>query len=85
MDPVDASPRRVRYVTANWQAGADGSDGRFSFLVVTDDEERHVLTVSAAAATALVELCRAGSVLLWDAQDRTLIVANLVGEWLSPS
>jgi hypothetical protein len=32
--------------------------------------------------TALVALTQADTTLLWDPADRTLIVANLVGNWL---
>lgn len=50
--------------------------------VVTEDDERHVIEPSTQAAAVLVSLTQASSVLLWDPQERTLIAANLVGDWL---
>jgi hypothetical protein len=72
--------RRVRTINANWTAGEDGSDGRFKVLMITDDDERHVVAPSPATMTALVALTQADSVLLWDPADRTLIVANVIGK-----
>ena len=73
---------RVRYVNANWSAGADGSDGGFSLLLVTEDDERHTVAASPVAVSALLALVRDSPVLLWDPDAATLIAANLVGEWL---
>ncbi|MGB3186173.1 MAG: hypothetical protein WBG76_14710 [Ornithinimicrobium sp.] len=72
----------MRVVNANWTAGDNGQDGAFAFSVVTEDDERHVIEPSAQAAAVLVGLTQASSVLLWDPAGRTLIAANLVGEWL---
>ena len=72
--------RQVKTVNANWRAGADGDDGRFEVLLITDDEERHVVAPSPQAMMALVALARADNVLLWDPADQTLIVANIVGK-----
>jgi hypothetical protein len=66
-------------MNANWTAGGDGQDGRFEVQIITDDDERHVAAAGAAAMTALVALAQADTVLLWDPQVRTLIVANIVG------
>jgi hypothetical protein len=74
--------RRVKVLNANWVAGADGDDGRFELMIVTDDDQQHTLTPSPAAMTALVALSQADTILLWDPTNRTLIVANLVGKWL---
>jgi hypothetical protein len=71
--------RRVKNLNANWIAGAEGEDGRFDVQIITDDEERHHLTPSAAAMTALIALTQADAVLVWDAPNRALIAANLVG------
>jgi hypothetical protein len=71
--------RRVKNLNANWIAGADGEDGRFEVQIITDDEERHHLTPSAAAMTALIALTQADTVLVWDPPNRALIAANLVG------
>jgi hypothetical protein len=72
--------RRVTVLNANWAPGADGDDGRFELLVITDDDQHHVLTPSPTAVTALAALLQNGPVLAWDATNRTLIAANLVGE-----
>jgi hypothetical protein len=69
----------VKAISANWVAGAEGDDGRFELMLVTEDEERHILAPSPASATALVALSQADTVLLWDPEGRTLIAANLVG------
>jgi hypothetical protein len=69
----------VKILNANWTAGPDGEDGRFEVLIVTEDDERHVVVPSAAAMAALVALSQADTVLVWDPEDRTLIAANVVG------
>jgi hypothetical protein len=69
----------VKIVNANWSAGPDGDHGRFQVMIVTEDDQRHVVTPSPAAITALIALTQADTVLLWDPADRTLIAANLVG------
>lgn len=81
---VGASERtqRVTVVNANWTAGDPGGDGTFAFMLVTEDQERHPIEVSPAAALALVALIQTEPVLLWDPDTQTLIAANLVGEWL---
>jgi hypothetical protein len=71
--------RRVKNLNANWIAGADGEDGRFDVQIITRDDERHHLTPSPAAMTALIALTQAGTVLVWDPPNRALIAANLVG------
>ncbi|WP_375432727.1 hypothetical protein [uncultured Friedmanniella sp.] len=84
MAGASGSTQRVEFVNANWDAGTEGGDGRFGLLVVTADGERYELQPSPAAMTALVALTQASNVLLWDPEGATLIVANLVGEWLPP-
>ena len=69
----------VKIVNANWVAGPDGDHGRFEIMIVTEDDQRHVAAPSPAAMTALIALTQAGTVLLWDPADRTLIAANVVG------
>ncbi len=69
----------VKIINANWVAGTDGDDGRFEILLITEDDERHVVAPSPQAVTALIALTQAGTVLLWDPADRTLIAANVVG------
>lgn len=77
--------RRVRVVNANWTPGPDGTDGSFALLLVTEDDERHELSPSPAAFTALLALSQAGTVLLFDPAERTVIAANVVGDWLPES
>jgi len=72
--------RRVKTISANWTAGEDGADGRFEVLIITEDDERHVVAPSPEATTALVALTQAETVLLWDPSGRTLIAANVVGK-----
>ena len=72
--------RPVKIVNANWVSGPDGDQGRFEIMFITDDDQRHVATPSPAAMTALIALTQAGTVLLWDPADRTLIAANIVGK-----
>ena len=79
MPGASEQTRRVKIVNANWVAGADGDDGRFEILIVTEDDQRHVAAPSPAAMTALIALTQAGTVLAWDPADRTLIAANVVG------
>jgi hypothetical protein len=74
--------RRVKVMNANWVPGPDGDDGRFEIMIVTDDDQRHALSPSPASVTALLSLARADTVLLWDADNKTLIAANIVGTWL---
>ena len=71
--------RRVKIINANWVAGADDADGRFEVMVVTEDDEKHVMAPSPASMTALIALTQADTVLLWDPLDRTLIAANVIG------
>ena len=69
----------MKIVNANWAAGPDGDHGRFEVMMVTEDDQRYVVTPSPAAVTALIALTQADTVLAWDPADRTLIAANLVG------
>ena len=71
--------RRVMTVNANWVAGAEGTEGRFEIMLITDDEERHFAGASATEMCALVALTQAPTLLLWDPAADTLIAANLVG------
>jgi hypothetical protein len=79
--------RRVKVLNANWIAGADGADGRFEILVITEDDQHHVTAPSPASMTALLALTQRDIVLLWDPADRTLIAANIVGRmpWTEPA
>ena len=70
----------MKIVNANWVAGADGGDGRFEIMFITEDDQRHVIAPSPVATTALIALTQADTVLLWDPSNRTLIAANVIGE-----
>ncbi|HEV2936245.1 MAG TPA: hypothetical protein VGY96_24245 [Streptosporangiaceae bacterium] len=76
---------QVTVLNANWTAGPDGTDGRFEVMIVTADGQQHTAAPSPAAMTALLALAKAGTILLWDPADRTLIAANIVGTWLAPT
>ncbi|OMH37087.1 hypothetical protein [Tersicoccus sp. Bi-70] len=78
MSGASSRTRRVQYINANWS----GTD-EFALLVVTDDGERHVLPASAAAFGALVATMKDGVTFLFDPEEQTLIVANLVGRWIT--
>jgi hypothetical protein len=80
MPGASEQTRRVKIVNANWRAGPDGEHGRFEVMIVTEDDQQHVVAPSSAAMTALIALTQAGTVLAWDPADRTLIAANLVGK-----
>lgn len=72
--------RHVKTVNANWSAGDEGDDGKFAILLITDDDERHVINASADAMVALVAITtQPQAVLMWDPEDSTLIAANLRG------
>ena len=77
--------QRVVYVNANWAAAGPGEDGRFELLIVTEDEQRHTVQPSASALAGLVALTQASTVMLWDPEVQTLIVGNLVGQWIPES
>jgi hypothetical protein len=70
----------VKILNANWIPGSDGEDGRFDIMIVTEDDQRHMLPASAASVTAVVALAQADTVMMWDPPNRVLIVANVVGQ-----
>ena len=81
MPGASESTRRVKVLNANWNAGGDGTggDGRFQLMLITSDDQQHILEPSPVAVTALVALAQADTVLVWDPENRTLIAANLRG------
>jgi hypothetical protein len=79
MPGASEQARRVKVLNANWAAGQDGDDGRFEVMVVTEDDDQHILAPSPASMAALIALTQADTVLVWDPTNRTLIAANLVG------
>ena len=79
MPGASEQAQKVKILNANWVAGTDGGDGRFEVMIVTDDDRTDTVPVSPASITALIALTQAGTVLVWDPADRTLIAANVVG------
>jgi hypothetical protein len=80
MPGASAETRRVKILNANWVPADDGvGDGHFDVLIVTEDDQRHVVPASPASMTALVALAKADTVMAWDSQNRSLIIANIVG------
>jgi hypothetical protein len=67
-------------LNANWVPDRQAGDGAFEMLMITEDEERHVVPASAASVTALAALLQTDPVLVWDPEGPSLIVANIVGE-----
>ena len=80
MPGASEKARRVKILNANWVAGRDGEDGKFQMLIVTNDDQRHVISPSPAATQAIIALAHGETVLVWDPADRTLIAANIVGK-----
>ena len=48
MPGASKATRRVKVINANWTPPANGGDGRFDLMLVTDDDEKHVVSPSAA-------------------------------------
>jgi hypothetical protein len=86
MPGASEQTRRVKILNANWVAGQDAADGRFEVMIVTDDDQQHLIAPSPASITALIALTQADSVLAWDPADRRLIAANVIGKmpWTEP-
>jgi hypothetical protein len=80
MPGASEQTRRVKILNANWIPGADGGDGRYEIMIVTEDDQTHTMPATAASVTALVALVQAGTVMAWDPLDRRLIAANIVGQ-----
>jgi hypothetical protein len=82
MPGASEQTRQVRVVNANWVAGADGGDGQFELMLVTEDDAQHFVRPSPASMAAILALTQVDAVLLWDPTNATLIAGNIVGEWL---
>ena len=76
-----ASPatRPVKIMNANWIPDTLGGDGRFEVQIITEDDQRFAVPASPASMTALVALAQANTVMVWDPEDGTLIIANIRG------
>lgn len=42
MPGASQQTRPIKVLNANWVAGADGEDGRFEVMIVTDDDQQHM-------------------------------------------
>jgi hypothetical protein len=84
MPGASKQTRRVKTLNANWVAGEDGDDGRFEVLLITEDDERHVVAPSPASTVALVALAQADTVLLWDPAGVSARAGDLVDRHLGP-
>ena len=74
----------VKVLNANW---TPGEPEQFNVLIITEDDQRHVVPASPASVAALAALAQADTVMAWDPEDGgTLIVANIVGQmpWTMP-
>jgi hypothetical protein len=81
MPGASEQTRRVKIVNANWVPGIAGRQEQFEIMIITEDDQRHVVPASAASATAVVAQARAGTVMAWDPEGGgTLIAANIVGQ-----
>ena len=75
----------VKVLNANW---TPGDPERFNLLIITEDDEQHVVPASPASVTALATLAQGDTVMAWDPEDGgTLIVANIIGQmpWTLPT
>lgn len=85
MPGASAQTRRVTILNANWtpddsvEGAAGAGDGRFEVMIVTQDDQHYALPISPRAMTALVALATANTVMAWDPENRSLIIANIVG------
>ena len=43
MPGASEQARRAKIVNTNWVAGAEGGDGRFEVMVVTEDDQQHTM------------------------------------------
>jgi hypothetical protein len=88
MPGASQATQRVKILNANWMPDADGGagDGHFELLMITENDERVAVPTSPGAMIALVTLAQAETVLAWDPENRTLIIANIIGTmpWTVP-
>ena len=80
MPGASEQTQRVKILNANWRPGTEGSDEQFEIMIVTEDDQRHAMPASGASVTALATLAQADTVMAWDPEGCTLIVANIVGQ-----
>ena len=79
MSGASSQARQVKILNANWIPDAAGGDGRFEVQLITEDDQRVAVSASPASMTALVALAQAKTVMMWDPENGTLIIANIRG------
>lgn len=79
MPGASSQTRQVKILNANWLPDAGGGDGRFEVQFITEDDQRFTVPASPASMTALVTLAQANTVMMWDPENGTLIIANIRG------
>jgi hypothetical protein len=79
MPGASSQTQEVKILNANWIPDAVGGDGRFEIQLITEDDQRIAVPASPASMTALVALAQANTVMMWDPENRTLIIANIRG------
>lgn len=79
MPGASLQTRQVKILNANWLPGVVGGEGRFEVQLITEDDQRFAVPASPAEITALVALAQANTVMMWDPENGTLIIANIRG------
>ncbi|HET8844464.1 MAG TPA: hypothetical protein VFN35_23550 [Ktedonobacteraceae bacterium] len=79
MPGASSQTRQVKILNANWIPDAAGGDGRFEVQLITEDDQRFAVPASPASLSALVALAQANTVMMWDSENETLIIANIRG------
>jgi len=79
MPGASSQTRQVKMLNANWIPDTVGGDGRFEIQFLIEDDQRFAVPVSPASMTALVALAQANTVMMWDSENGTLIIANIRG------
>ena len=79
MPGASSLTRQVKILNANWIPDMVGGDGRFEVQLITEDDQRFAVPASPASMTGLVALAQANTVMMWDPENGTLIIANIRG------
>ena len=79
MPGASSQTKEVKILNANWLPDAVGGDGHFEVQLITEDNQRFAVPASPASMTALVALAQANTVMMWDSENATLIIANIRG------
>ena len=77
MAGASASTKRITHLNANWSPG-----GALKLLIVTEDDARRTAPASAEMISMLSDVVSRGGVLLWDPEAETMIIGNILGEWI---